>query len=236
MLKKSTKADWEQYWSLENHQPQVIHKELLENLQKAVDIKGKKILEIGAGMGGDSLFLAKKGAKVTVLDFSPKALEKIKTSTKQKKVEIQTVLADAKEIPFPKETFDIVFHQGFLEHFAEPEALLKEQCRVLKKNGFLVADVPQKYTTYTVKKHIAMWRGKWFAGWEKEYAIGELEELLKKCGFRIINSYGWGYYGKLHKIRRLKIGECYEKIWGKIEKSRLALYLTFSIGTIAQKR
>ncbi len=236
MLKKSTKAVWERYWSLGNHQPQIIHKELLESLLKVVNVNGKKVLEIGAGMGGDSLYLAKMGAKVTVLDFSPKALEKIRMSAKEEKIIIQTVLANAEEIPFPKETFDIVFHQGFLEHFQEPSPYLLEQRRILKKEGILAVDVPQKYTTYTIKKHIAMRRRQWFAGWEKEYTIGELEELLKKCGFEIINSYGWGYYGKLHKIRHLKIGKWYKKIWDKIEKSRLGLYLTFSIGTIAQKR
>ena len=235
MVKKSTKVHWEKYWQSQNHQPQVIHQELLENLQKAIEVKDKKVLEIGVGMGGDSLFLAKKGAKVTVLDFSQEALKKIRASAKKEKVKLEAVLADAKKIPFKKETFDIVFHQGFLEHFQNPKPYLLEQKRVLKGGGFLVVDVPQKFTTYTLKKHIKMWQGRWFAGWETEFSIGELENLLRQCGFRIIKSYGWGYYGKLYKIRHLNLGNWYKSLWKKIESSRFKLYLTFSIGVIGKK-
>lgn len=236
MTKKSTKSHWEKYWQSQDHQPQVIHQELLDNLQKATKIKDKKILEIGVGMGGDSLYLAKKGAKVTVLDFSPEAIKKIEASAKKDKVSLETVLADAKEMPFKKEAFDLVFHQGFLEHFPEPKPYLLEQKRVLKKKGFLVVDVPQRYTTYTLKKHLKMRQGKWFAGWEKEFSIGELENLLEQCGFEILRSYGWGYYGKLYQVRHLKLGRWYQWLWEKTESSRLKLYLTFSIGVVAKKK
>lgn len=235
MVKKSTKIHWEKYWKRKDHQPRAMHKELLDNLQKRVTIKGKKILEIGTGMGGDSLYLAKKGAKVTVLDFSSEALKKLKISADREKVKLHTILADAKKIPLEAESFDIVFHQGFLEHFRNPELYLLEQKRILKKGGFLLVDVPQRFTTYTLKKHLKMWRGKWFSGWEKEYSINQLENLLRKAGLEVVCSYGWGYYGKLYKIRHLKLGRWYQLLWKKIESSKIKLYLTFSIGVIARK-
>lgn len=235
MAKESTKAHWEKYWQSQNHQPQTIHQELLDNLQKVIKIKGKKILEIGVGMGGDSLYLAKKGGLVSVLDFSEEALKKIKTSARKEKVNLETVLADAKKVPFKKETFDIVFHQGFLEHVRDTKTHLLEQKRVLKKGGFLIVDVPQRWTTYTLKKHIKMWQGEWFAGWEREFSIGELENLLRQRGFQIIQSYGWGYYGKLYTIRHLRLGQWYRRVWDRIESSRLKLYLTFSIGVVARR-
>lgn len=235
MKKKSTQADWGKYWLSEEHQPQVIHQKLLKNLEAVINVKGKKILEIGAGMGGDSLYLAKKGAKVTLLDFSQEALDKIKASSQKEKIKIQTILADAKKMPFPDEAFDIVFHQGFLEHFRNPKVYLLEQKRILKKNGLLLIDVPQKFTTYTIKKRLQIWQKKWFAGWETEYSISELEELVKECGFKVLKSYGWGYYGRLHQLRHLKLGQWYQLLWKKIESSRLKLYLTFSIGLVGKK-
>jgi ubiquinone/menaquinone biosynthesis C-methylase UbiE len=236
MKRKSTKADWERYWQSQDHQPQGIHQALLQNMEKFISVKGKKILEVGVGMGGDSLYLAKKGAQVTVLDFSEAALKQIKTSAQKEKVSLETVLADAQKMPFQKETFDIVFHQGFLEHFPDPQPYLLEQKRVLKKGGLLVIDVPQKWTTYTLKKHFQMWRGQWFAGWEKEFTAPELEKAVQKAGFEILTTYGRDYYGKLYQIRHLKLGCWYQKIWEKIEQTRLKLYLTFSLGVVAQKK
>jgi len=236
MEQKSTKKQWEEYWQSLNHQPQVIHQDLLDNLLEATDVRGKKVLEVGAGMGGDGLFLAKKGARVTVLDFSSKALEKIRASAKKEKIDLETVLADAQKLPFTDQSFDIIFHQGFLEHFRRPEPYLLEQKRVLKKEGLLVVDVPQRFTTYTIKKHLLIWQKKWFAGWEREFSIKELENFLKDCGLEIVRSYGWGYYGKLYKLRHLELGSWYQKVWQRIESSRLGLYLTFSIGVIAQKK
>jgi len=95
--------------------------------------------------------------------------------------------ANAFKIPVPDATFDIVFHQGLLEHFKDPLPLLEEQFRVLKPGGFLLVDVPQRYHIYTVIKHTLIFLNKWFAGWETEFSIGRLTKLLTQSGF-IINS------------------------------------------------
>ncbi len=223
MEKISTKQHWQQYWQKEDHQPLVTHDELLKNLQSVINVSGKRILEIGVGMGGDSIYLAKQGAKVTALDFTKEALIEVKKNAKQHHVNIDTVQADAREIPFPDGTFDVVFHQGFLEHFTNPLEMIFEQKRVLKKGGYLCVDVPQRYTTYTIKKHLLMLQKKWFAGWEREFSIGELEGLMRQADLTVVRSYGWGYYGKLYHIRHF------------IEHTKLKLYLCWCIGVIARK-
>jgi len=223
MEKISTKQHWQQYWQQEDHQPLVTHDELLKNLQSVINVSGKRILEIGVGMGGDSIYLAKQGAKVTALDFTKEALVEVKKNAKQYHVNIDTVQADAREIPFLDGTFDVIFHQGFLEHFTNPLAMILEQKRVLKKGGYLCVDVPQRYTTYTIKKHLLMFQKKWFAGWEREFSIGELEGLMRRANLTVVKNYGWGYYGKLYHIRHF------------IEHTKLKLYLCWCIGVIARK-
>lgn len=235
MAKISTKSHWRDYWNRSDHQPMVRHEELLANLLEITSVKGKKILEVGAGMGGDSIFLAKKRALVTVLDFTNEALDLIRQNAKKAKIDINTIQADARKMPFKNNTFDIIFHQGLLEHFKNPQELLVEQKRVLKPGGYIVVDVPQRYTTYTIKKHMRMIFGKWFAGWEREFSITELEHLLRRSGFTPIRSYGWGYYGRLYNIRFANLGPWYEKIWRWIDGQRLKLYLTWCIGVIARK-
>ncbi|MFC1646659.1 class I SAM-dependent methyltransferase [Patescibacteria group bacterium] len=235
MENKSTRKHWQQYWQTSDHQPMVVHEELINNIQKTIDVKNKKILEIGAGMAGDSIFLSKSGADITILDFTNEALKKASDNAKKEGVKIKTIKADARSIPAGDNTYDIIFHQGFLEHFKNPDRLLEEQYRVLKKGGILVVDVPQKYTTYTIKKHLKMLTGKWFAGWEKEFSVGELEKLLVKNRFKLLKSYGWGYFGKLNNIRHLRLGKWYEKMWKRIESSRVHLYLSWCIGVVVQK-
>lgn len=235
MEKISTKAHWQKYWKLPDHQPLVRHEEMLSNMLAVTSVKGKKILEIGVGMGGDSIFLAKKGAHLGAVDFTKEALEALRSNAKKAGVPIELIQADARHLPIKDNTYDIVFHQGFLEHFTSPLELVLEQKRILKPGGFLVIDVPQRFTSYTIKKHILMTLGKWFAGWEREFSVGELEHLVQKAGLIPIRSYGWGYYGKLYKIRNAKLGGWYTNVWKWIEESRLKLYLNWCVGVISQK-
>src|SRR5690606_23521340 len=62
-------------------------------LQEA-DWSSLKILETGAGRGGVALLLAKLGAKVTVVDFSPTALEQAKKIFALEGQEVSTVQGD----------------------------------------------------------------------------------------------------------------------------------------------
>ena len=49
MNKKSTKTHWQNYWQSHDHQSVVVHQDLIDNLQAVINVRGKKILEVGAG-------------------------------------------------------------------------------------------------------------------------------------------------------------------------------------------
>lgn len=235
MEKISTKSHWQKYWKLPDHQPLVRHEEMLANILATTSVKGKKVLEIGVGMGGDSIFLAQKGARVTAVDFTREALDRLRLNAKKSAVQIELIQADARHLPMKDNSYDIIFHQGFLEHFTHPLELVLEQKRVLKPGGFLIIDVPQRFTTYTIKKHALMMLGRWFAGWEREFSVGELEKLVARAGLIPVRSYGWGYYGKLYALRNAKLGGWYTRLWRLIESSRMKLYLNWCVGVISQK-
>jgi len=157
-------------------------------------------------------------------------------------------------MPFRDGTFDVVFHQGLMEHFRDPSPLLSENHRVLRQGGHALVDVPQRYHPYTVMKHILIALGKWFAGWETEYSIGELERLVRRHGFQIRHAYGdWmvpglGYrsvrtvcrkFGLLlpmypKGIPGLAQGAAAFRRW--LRPRRLALYTFLVIGVVAEKR
>jgi hypothetical protein len=72
---------------------------------------------------------------------------------------------------------------------------MKEQVRVLKKAGYLIVDVPQKYNPYTLYKHRRMREGVWEYGWETEYSYSDLNKLARSLGLAIVDvgSYGYGH-------------------------------------------
>lgn len=196
--------------------------------------------------------LARAGAEVVSLDYSLPSLRLIKAQVGAG-TPLSLCCGDAFVLPFPDGAFDIVFHQGLLEHFRNPDDLIGEHARVLKPGGHILVDVPQRYHYYTVIKHILIVLRRWFAGWEREYSVGELERLLRRHSFSIVASYGEWFNPPIwyRMIRRgaVSLGislPMYPRIfsvtgralWRAQEallRKRCALYTTVVIGTIARK-
>jgi len=205
--KESTKSHWEKFWSEKKDVHEVYSNDnrVLRNVLKLTDLRGKRVLEIGAGTGRDSFGMVEQGAAVFMLDYSTNSLSIIKNIATEEKVEVNPVGGNAFSLPFQEGTFDLVFHQGLLEHFREKEAgnLLRENVRVVKNGGLLLVDVPQRYHIYTVMKHILITFDRWFAGWEREFSVPELEKLLRSFGVVPVYRYGeWMYPSLFYRVMR----------------------------------
>jgi len=256
IAKTSTRAHWEKFWQ-DREQIEAVYsneERIYLNLIKVTEIKGKKILEIGAGSGRDSLQLAHENAMVYVLDYSPQALQIIKKLKGRNDNQVHLIQADAFQIPMPDETLDIVFHQGLMEHFKNPLPLLNEHFRVLKPGGLLLVDVPQRYHIYTLIKHFLIFFNKWFAGWETEFSIKQLKKLVIQSGFTIRHEYGsWMrpslFYRILREIlKKIKIklplypsGFKYtrklrDRLKDRFITKQWAFYTFLDIGVIGQKK
>jgi len=197
------------------------------------NIEGKRILEVGAGSGSDVIVLAKKGAVGVALDFSKESINICQKLAKQERVVVKTILADCRQIPIESNYFDLVFSVGLVEHFMDPVTILREQLRVLKKGGFLIIDVPQKYNCYTIIKKIRMLTGSFPFGWETEYSVNGLKRITNGLDVKIIRFYG----RNSAFIDRLPSGINYywKKIFPKIEESCLSPFVCLNIGVICQK-
>lgn len=189
----STREHWEEFWIQKKDVTQVYDnaERIVARLKSAAgDLNGKKVLEVGAGTGRDSFLLAEAGAEVTVLDYADNSLTLMRDIAGSSKIPVLLVKGDAFKLPIPDNTFDIVFHQGLLEHFEDPQPIIDENFRILKPNGLMLADVPQKYHVYTVIKHFLIAINQWFAGWETEFTIQQLSGLAAKAGFQVTMRYG----------------------------------------------
>lgn len=195
--------------------------------------------------------MIKAGAEVHVLDYSQESLRLIRANMKDNR--LQLIRADAQQCPMLDNAYDIVFHQGLLEHFRSPLPLLCENHRLLKNGGLLVVDVPQTFHVYTILKHVLIAFGQWFGGWERQFTLATLTRLLRQAGFEPLHYYGdWSRPGVLYKILRQAFRQIgvelpmYPKFLGRItqqfyrkqeclRRKRLFLYTVLSIGIIARK-
>lgn len=109
------------------------------------DLKGKNVLDVGAGTGRLTMRLAKLGADVTALDVSEKMLEEIKRKLKRNLTEINIVVGDCESMPFEDESFDVVVSAFHVVHLKDLRRFFDEVYRVLKPGGkFLVTNINQR--------------------------------------------------------------------------------------------
>jgi SAM-dependent methyltransferase len=189
MKRVSEKKHWDDFWAAASELEDVYGTDdrIVENLSSYVDLAGQSVLEVGAGTGRDTDKIASRHAIAYALDYSEESLSLMIRSVQNG---VRIVCGDAFALPFDDESFDVVFHQGLLEHFKNPGDMLDEHVRVLKKGGTLLVDVPQRYHYYTVLKHTLILLGKWFAGWETEFSVGELRGLMEERGMQVVGIYG----------------------------------------------
>ena len=102
---------------------------------------GGKVLEVGSGRGTLSMYFSQHGWDTTILDIVPEVLESAKSQFDSQGLAVETIVADCMKMPLPENSFDVVFSIGLLEHFSNPEDVLREQVRVLVPGGLLVSYV-----------------------------------------------------------------------------------------------
>jgi len=99
------------------------------------DITGRKLLDLGCGAGENSVYFAKKGALCVATDYSPGMVEVALKLAETNGVKIEGCTANAMELEFPDNTFDIVYASNLLHHLPEPKMAIREMHRVLKPGG-----------------------------------------------------------------------------------------------------
>lgn len=159
-------------------------------------LSGSRVLEVGPGAGGTAAELASRGYKVAVVDLFNNPLQAVKMSLdlRQGDAEIGAVRGDGFRLPFANSSFDLVYHQGLLEHFTHPHGmeLLAENARVVRSGGHMLVDVPQPYSIQGLYKPVAMKAGVWAFGWERSVSYRELAGMVEQLGFEVIYHYYWG--------------------------------------------
>jgi SAM-dependent methyltransferase len=107
-----------------------------------------RALEIGAGTGYFTLNLLRAGLieEATCSDISPGMLSALKANAKRLGLKVKTKPADAEQLPFEDDSFDLVFGHAVLHHIPDLERAFAEFARVLAPGGTVMfAGEPSRY-------------------------------------------------------------------------------------------
>src|SRR6185437_11877628 len=97
---------------------------------------GRDVLEVGVGMGADHADWARCDPRtLTGIDLTPRAIGHTKTRLTILDRTSRLLVGDAENLPFPDESFDLVYSWGVLHHSPDTAKAVREVHRVLRPGG-----------------------------------------------------------------------------------------------------
>jgi ubiquinone/menaquinone biosynthesis C-methylase UbiE len=97
--------------------------------------KGKRILEVGCGLGTDLLQFVRGGAEVYAIDLTTRGASLTRKRLQLYGYKGELVVGDSEKLPFASDFFDLVYSWGVIHHTPDTEAAAREIVRVCKPGG-----------------------------------------------------------------------------------------------------
>ena len=113
--------------------------EEVEAILQDVDLTGKRVLDIGCGIGGIDLLLVQKfgASHVTGIDVEAPLVTQANQNIARAGLQdqVSAYLVDAGPLPFPTDSFDVVFSKDSIIHIPDKKGIYAEMFRVLRSGG-----------------------------------------------------------------------------------------------------
>lgn len=138
-IERNERAAWDQVWSGELYEDAIAFiTSLSGQAEIAIElgdiISASRVIDVGCGPGLLSESLAKHAASVEGIDFSETMIEQ----ARRRRSGVKFRVANAEQLPFAGEEFDVAVCCYTSHHFARPEKVYTELLRVLKPGGRIV--------------------------------------------------------------------------------------------------
>jgi ubiquinone/menaquinone biosynthesis C-methylase UbiE len=167
------------------------------------DLAGRRVLEIGCGLGGFSCWLARhpaRPAEVVAADFSDTAVQKATALAATLGTDhVRFVVADILRLDqFEDGEFDTVFSCETIEHVPDPQAAVRQLARVLRPGGRLYLTTPNYLSSMGLYRIYCWARGRKFT--ECGQPLNQLTYLPKtrfwvaRAGLRVVVTDSTGQY------------------------------------------
>jgi SAM-dependent methyltransferase len=134
------------------------------------EVRGRRLLEIGHGIGSDLLTFAQNGAEVCGIDITEEHHRLAKKNFLLHGLSVELKLCDASNIDYPAHSFDVVYSHGVLLATPDTVRCIGEAYRVLKPGGLFVLSLYRFWSAF----HI----------FNKVIDEGLLKGRLRKLGYR----------------------------------------------------
>jgi SAM-dependent methyltransferase len=114
-------------------------------LRQMGSLQGKRILDLGAGLGESSVYFAGQGARVTLVDLSPAMVDFARALAAHWGVTIEARIGSAEELDVGLERFDYVYAANLLHHVSDKRATLCGIQAALVRGGCFFCIDPLRY-------------------------------------------------------------------------------------------
>lgn len=113
----------------------------LRYLSKVVNFsgyKGKRVLEVGCGVGIDLFRFASGGADVTGVDLAEKSIDLARSYFEKHGLNGSFLQANGEALEFVDDSFDMVYAHGVIQYTANARKMVDELYRVVKPGGEVI--------------------------------------------------------------------------------------------------
>jgi SAM-dependent methyltransferase len=118
--------------------------------------RDKRVLEVGFGAGTDFIQWLRAGARASGIDLTPEALDNLthRINAYQLPAPEQILVADAEQLPFESDTFDLGYSFGVLHHSPNTEKAVSELVRVIRPGGEIKIMLYNRHSVYVFNQWI----------------------------------------------------------------------------------
>lgn len=144
--------------------------------------RGKKVLEIGCGIGTDTINFARHGALVTAVDLTERSLEVARQRARVFGLEdcIRFIQANAEELSsaVPVESYDLVYSFGVIHHTPQPERVLDQIRNYVRPGGTVKIMVYNRWSWKVLWILFVYGKGQF---WKLDRLIAQYSEAETGC-------------------------------------------------------
>jgi len=195
------------------------------------------LLEPGAGSGRFGYYFSNRGQEVVVLDLSRNSIAMLKKLKNMSEGLLHVIRADILHMPLRDSRFDVVYNEGVVEHFTDPNSVLREMARVTANRGTVVFSVPHTLSFHTFARQVlsrffsAAWRRKlWPYGFERSFSKNEVRHMLQLASLENVDVHGIGFLYGFARYTPRRVHVLLHSIYIRLRDTKLGQVFTEHTG------